>query len=284
MRHLSSSLFVSVAIATALLVVVPGAGAQSYIDAGEIAAISGVTGGAFALGLHIKHFDSTATVFWVEPSGFERRMQRLLGGSHYRGKTNFLDSDFGAAVTPITAAMLITAANLAYPQGKKEKDALQDGFLFGSGILATKAVTDITKGVFRRRRPAVAMGSSEMPLRTDSRYYYNHRSFVSGHSSSAFFSMVFLNARTRSIMRSEMSPAEYRSWRWLPPTVCFSWATFVGWSRIHAYKHYVTDVMAGALVGWLMGELFLSFGDYDDRTTADPANGTGTLLRFTITF
>ena len=55
-------------------------------------------------------------------------------------------------------------------------------------------------------------------------------------------------------MRQELHAGEYRDYRWAPPTVLFSWASFVGWSRIHAYKHFVSDVMVGAAVGVLPAE------------------------------
>ena len=261
-----------------------GTRAQEYVSGEEVAAITGASAAAFGAGSYVKRtFDSTDAVFWAKPTGVEKKIQYLLGGEYYPDKTNFLDDNLGSAATPLAAVTLITYANLRYPQGDREKDVLQDGFLFGAGILTTKAVTDMTKGLFRRRRPVLALEPELAARRTERNYRYDHRSFVSGHTSSAFFSMVFLNARARSIMRSEMSADDYRSWRWLPPTVCFSWASFVGWTRIHAFKHYITDVAGGALVGWLVAELFLSLGDYDERTPLEGSTSAGHLIRLTFT-
>ena len=236
--------------------------AQEYLSTEDALTITGGTATGFLIGRHIKRFDSTGTLFWLEPAGWEKDVQRFLGGEYYPNKTNLFDRRYGGGITAAGAMLLLGSADLAYPQGDKGKTFVQDQFLFVSGLTATKAATDMTKGLFRRRRPMAAMYPEMMPQRAEQSFLYDHQSFASGHTSSAFFSMAFLNIRARSIMRSEMSPDTYKSWRWLPPTVCFSWASLVGWSRIDAYKHYLTDVAAGALIGWLMAELFTSFGEY----------------------
>jgi membrane-associated phospholipid phosphatase len=75
-------------------------------------------------------------------------------------------------------------------------------------------------------------------------------------------------------MRHELSTDEYNGWNWAPPALLFSWASVVGWSRIHAYRHFFTDVAAGALVGFLMAELFYSFNDFKagSNSTGQPSN------------
>ena len=62
-------------------------------------------------------------------------------------------------------------------------------------------------------------------------------------------------------MHQNLSEEEYRDWSWPSPTVLYGWATIVGWSRIHSYKHYPLDVIVGALIGSLLGELFYSLND-----------------------
>lgn len=68
-------------------------------------------------------------------------------------------------------------------------------------------------------------------------------------------------------MRRELSADDYRDYRWISPTVLFGWASFVGWSRLHAYKHYLSDVILGSMAGWLLAELFFSL--LDDADSAD---------------
>lgn len=247
------------------------AAAEDYLRVGEVAALGGGTAGLFVIAHQVNRFDSTTTLFWTRPTGLERRLQYALGGRYYPDKTNFVDGKTGSAITPVATALLLGAADLGYPQGEKSKTFLQDQFLFVTGIGATKAVTGLTKGLFRRTRPMLALEPDLAAQRQKIEYRYDHQSFMSGHASSAFFSMTFLNIRLRSIMRAELSPEDYRTWRWLPPTVCFSWAGFVGWSRLSLYKHYITDVAVGALTGWLLGELFARIAS--DHTPAASTAG-----------
>lgn len=257
------------------------AGTREYLSGGEVAAIGGGSVLAYGVGLKLKHFDSTRHIFWDQPSTLERKIQYALGGRYYRGKTNFLDSHFGSALTPGIGLLTVGLADVAWPQGDKQKTFLQDQFLMFSGLIATKAVTDLTKGLFRRTRPVAALEPALVP--SDMPFDYAHQSFFSGHASSAFFAMTYANIRVRSIMRSELSPGEYRDWRWLPPTVFFSWASYVGWSRLHAFKHYFSDVAVGAAAGWLIAKLFHSLGDKMAEASAESGQ-PAPLIRLTFTF
>ncbi|MEE8575914.1 MAG: phosphatase PAP2 family protein [candidate division Zixibacteria bacterium] len=232
--------------------------ARQYLSGKKMGKIAAGTLAAAGFGHWFKRFDSTKAIFWNNPTGLELKLQHTLGGEYYVGKSNFLDHKFGAAVTPIASSMVLAIADLSWPQEDRSKGFFQDQFLFLTGIVATKAATDIAKGLFRRRRPLVAL---DVRSETDNAYYYEHNSFFSGHTSAAFFSMAYVNIRLRSIMRWQMSHDSYNNWKWAPPTVLFSWATVVGWSRVHAYKHYATDIVAGALLGFAIAEIFEEFGE-----------------------
>jgi membrane-associated phospholipid phosphatase len=65
-------------------------------------------------------------------------------------------------------------------------------------------------------------------------------SFPSGHTSLAFTGAEFI--------RNEYG------WRWATPA--YLAAGFVGWSRVHAKKHYTHDVVAGAVIGMLSNHDF----------------------------
>lgn len=65
-------------------------------------------------------------------------------------------------------------------------------------------------------------------------------SFPSGHATLAFTGAEFIRK-------------EY-GWRWAAPA--YGAAGFVGWSRVHAKRHYTRDVVAGALVGMLSNHDF----------------------------
>jgi PAP2 superfamily len=60
-------------------------------------------------------------------------------------------------------------------------------------------------------------------------------SFPSGHTSMAFAGAEFLRKQY--------------GWRWGAPA--YVAASFVGWSRVEARRHYTQDVLAGALIGML---------------------------------
>jgi membrane-associated phospholipid phosphatase len=253
---------------------------QEYLSAGEIAGISAASLGLGYLGHRSIKFEAPPNSVIKSPPGFDAAITRWLGGEYTHGKQNFLDSDFGSAFTPIASAVGIAAADMTWPQGDKTKFVLQDLFLFGSGALATKGVTDLTKGIFKRQRPYAYLESDQLTGREAQTYDYT--SFFSGHASSAFYSMTFVNKRTRSIMRHRLTPGEYGDWKWLPPVIFYGWASFVGLSRIQAYKHYTTDVAVGALVGWLVGELFFAFND--DPTASGGGESAPMMISFSLKF
>lgn len=255
-----------------------------YLESEEIAGIGAGSAALGGLGLWVKNTGTrNHPARWTTPSQFEKKLQAFLGGAYHPDKTNFLDNKYGNVITSFAAGTILTAANLGWPQGDKEKDVFQDLFLFTSGIFATKGVTDLFKGSIPRLRPNAALFPDSLGTRYKENSSYLRQSFFSGHSSNAFFSATYLNLRLRTIMRREMSFGNYRDWRWASPVVLFGWATFVGWSRIHAYQHYLSDVIFGALAGYLIGELFFSFNE-DLPVKNDSSDTINPLFQFTFRF
>ena len=259
--------------------------AGGFLSAEDAGIITASTVGVFVLGHHVKKLDSTKTPLIGGPILFDRKLQRLLGGDCSADKSNFLDNEFGSAVTPVSAALIMFTADLKWPQADKQgKLAVQNLFLFGAGLVATKGVTDITKGIVARPRPLPCLEPEIAALRTNIDHAYDHNSFFSGHTSSAFFAMTFLNKRIRAIMRNEMTIGDYGKYNWISPAAAFSWATFVGWTRIHAYKHFPTDIIAGAAAGILMAELFYSFNDYEPPKASTQPQPVRQLFSIRLTF
>ncbi len=85
---------------------------------------------------------------------------------------------------------------------------------FLRSFLANIAATGALKGAIARERPD---GS-------------NDNSFPSGHTSAAFQGASFIHLR----------------YGWARGLPAYAGATFVGFSRVYADKHYVSDVVAGA--------------------------------------
>ncbi len=67
-----------------------------------------------------------------------------------------------------------------------------------------------------------------------------------------------------------MSPGDYNDWKWVSPSLLYGWATVVGLSRVHAYKHHLFDVMAGAAAGILLSELFYNLPKNSNDSFASP--------------
>ena len=81
-----------------------------------------------------------------------------------------------------------------------------------------------------------------------------------------------------------MTVRKYDKYSWLSPATAFSWATFVGWTRIHAYKHFPTDIIVGAAAGILMAELFYSFNDYTPPLSGTQPQPVRQLFSIRLTF
>lgn len=253
---------------------------RTYLDRGELAAIGGSSLAVWQVGLYTKRSLITERPLWSSPLPLESSALRALAGGCSEGKSNFLDNTFGSAITPIAALAALTVINTSWPVATPGDDAAQDAFLFGGGILSTKGVTDIAKGLFRRQRPLPCLEPDLADRRPEIDLRYDNQSFFSGHTSSAFFSCVYLNKRIRSTMRARLSDSEYRDWRWVSSATLLGWATFVGWTRLHAYKHFPSDVLVGSLVGAGLAELFYSFGN--DNADKMASNTTPLLIRVRI--
>jgi len=258
---------------------------QEYLSTEEIAVISAASVGIVAIGVAVKNNAHNDKSLINGPILFDAKLQKLLGGDCRPNKTNFLDNTVGSAVTPGFTGLMLLTADLSWPEtNDKGKFVAQDLFLFTSGLFTTKGLTSLSKGLISRERPLPCLEPDIAGLRTDFNNAYDHNSFFSGHASSSFFSAVYLNKRLRSIMRRQLTPSEYDGWSWAPPALLFSWASIVGWSRIHAYKHYFTDVLAGAVVGYLVAELFYSFHDFDKMTAPSQPSGTRQIFSIRLKF
>jgi membrane-associated phospholipid phosphatase len=281
MQIIRLGLIISAAVALMLATSPNSMAGDHYISKKETVVISGATALLFTAGHFVKKIDSTRSPLIHGPLPLEESLQHTLGGDYHPGKRNFLDSHTASAYTPVAFGVFLTAADLRWPKGDRFKTTLQDGFLFTAGLLATKGITDLAKGITARPRPKIALESDSQTQNASADFADNHHSFFSGHASSAFFAATYLNKRVRSIMRTRLDEHEYRRWRWFPPIILFGWSTYVGWSRIQAYEHYVSDVIVGAAVGYLTAELYYSYAGVPHFGARLADNGATQLL---ITF
>lgn len=133
------------------------------------------------------------------------------------------DSGFGKtleAVDPwpiaVATAGLFVGGRLAH--GARFRAATYD---LANGVIVNLAYTELLKVTVRRVRPD---GS-------------NNQSFPSGHTSDAFtWATVF---------------ERHYGWKWGVPA--YALAATMGYSRIVRDKHYLSDVVAGATLGYIVG-------------------------------
>jgi len=126
--------------------------------------------------------------------------------------------------------------------------------LYMQTFLLTNTGTMITKSIVQRPRPYVHNPdvSHERKMNRTSK-----RSFFSGHTSSTFASAWFL----ASVYEKYHPNSKSKDWVWASSMTS---ASLVAYLRVKAGKHYLTDVLAGALFGTLVCYLVLESHELDN--------------------
>lgn len=143
-------------------------------------------------------------------------------------------------------------------------------------LLLNGGVTYLMKNVFRRTRPFVYNDDPRIPdsLRMSRTA---RRSFPSGHTSTAFASMVFL-----ATVYGKMNPDS--SSKDLVWAGCLATAGVTGYLRYAAGYHYPTDILAGAALGsfagWLVPQLHEIDQDGPGEKTAKGSMVMGLSVKF----
>lgn len=143
-------------------------------------------------------------------------------------------------------------------------------------LLLNGGATYLFKNLFRRSRPYVFNDDLRIPdsfrLTRTAR-----RSFPSGHTSTAFASMVFM-----ATVYGKLYPeSESRHWVWAG---CLATASVTGYLRYAAGYHYPSDILAGAALGafagWLVPQLHEIDRDGPDGSLAK----SGMVIGLTVGF
>jgi len=129
---------------------------------------------------------------------------------------------------------------------KRDKGAL--AILLIAGLTVTYYVVTFMKGAVARPRPFIFMPDANI-FSIDKSF-----SFPSNHAANAFMAATIL---------SEF----FGSWR----VGLFFVAALVGYSRVYLGVHFLTDVVAGAIVGILIGRALLHIGSSTGLTEGDGA-------------
>ncbi len=150
----------------------------------------------------------------------------------------FILTEFGSPT-----ALLIYAA-IAIALGNKNLKKIAAVLVIA--FLLASLVTEDIKDLVQRQRPYDGIAPAYL--------YTNNYSFPSGHSVAAFVAATIILA--------------YFGWKW--GLVSYIVAALIGISRIVLDVHYPSDVLAGALIGFILGELVvfaayrLGLYDYPD--------------------
>ena len=114
-------------------------------------------------------------------------------------------------------------------------------FVWAGTLLLNGVVTDKLKHSFQRYRPNTGMSAHTFDGLEGPGV---HHSLPSAHTSNAF--------ATATVFATL-----YKDKKWVPP-LAYGLAAVVGASRVHNNAHWVSDVMAGAAVGYLSARAMLA--------------------------
>ncbi|MDX5417773.1 MAG: phosphatase PAP2 family protein [Hymenobacteraceae bacterium] len=132
---------------------------------------------------------------------------------------------------------MVPVAGIAFTSGILFKDSkLQKVGLVSMGsILMSSGITSILKNQFHRYRPSATTENHifDGPISNS-----QNNSLPSAHTATAF------------AMATSVAAVYGYEYKYAPP-IAYGVATLVGLSRINDNAHWVTDVMAGALVGYV---------------------------------
>lgn len=148
--------------------------------------------------------------------------------------TKYVFEPVGSGVYPLIAAATFYASGVIWKNQRSKKVAMN----CAKSFLIANSFVQISKYAFSRQLPLAE------PPDANKWFRGNHNdSFFSGHTTTAF-SVATVIAE------------EYKETVWVP-IVSYTLAGCAGLSRIHDNKHWASDVLTGALVGYLTGKLIV---------------------------
>jgi membrane-associated phospholipid phosphatase len=141
---------------------------------------------------------------------------------------------FSNSAVPISIASPIVIYSLSLI--KKDSTLKKQALFIGETFLVNAFLTVALKKTIKRDRPYVSYPEIDNVI-LESSY-----SMPSGHTSTAFATATSLSMA-------------FPKWYVIVPS--FTWASAVGYSRMHLGVHYPTDVLAGTIIG--SGSAYLTF-------------------------
>ena len=145
----------------------------------------------------------------------------------------------------VLAITLLASPALLYTQTGAAMSGGELTLMYAETVLLQQATVGLLKSLVGRTRPFVDNDDPRIPAELK-RSRTAVRSFPSGHTASAFAGAVFLGEVFARLNPDD--PARH----WVRGT-SLALAAVTGWLRIEAGKHFPSDVIAGAIVGSLIG-------------------------------
>lgn len=174
----------------------------------------------------------------LERFGFDSRLSLSIGrtdNGKSLGSMSPIMLPLAASTVRLSAMLLIDAvSNVDYSPLAYEKLVR-----FHKALLYTYGLTSFAKNSFPRTRPD---GST-------------NESFFSGHTSITFATSTYLYLEAKDFIdylnwKNEGLPLlSPQAWKAMSFAALYGWAGYVGYSRMRDRRHYVSDVVVGALAG-----------------------------------
>ena len=211
---------------------------------------------AFLARNYYKADNPSTKIVSIPASAFERRIAGSIGQS---GQESLGSMDAWLLPGIVLGGRVLWAVgnNLAGDESMSGEYART--WTFARALMYNYLATELVKNVVSRPRPDGA----------------DNKSFFSGHTSSAFATSSYLYREIDDMLDRSISDATTRdALKALSFGVLYGWAGYVGYSRMQDNKHYLGDVLLGAAVGTLVGNLV--FGQYFGEDNEQlPAIGLG---------
>ena len=230
-----------------------------------------VTAAAFAFWGGTQLFESRLAATncrWCNPGSVDASVQSALRWNDSSAAN--LASNLGAYVlVPLTTLGLLSLD--AQREGRLA-ELPGDGLVIAEAVALNGALTQIVKFAVGRERPFVnALPADQKPL--TARPADNNVSFYSSHTSFAF-SLAVSTGTVASMRHSRWAPAI-----WAAGLVS---AAAVGYLRIAADQHYLTDVLVGAAAGSAIG-FAVPYGFHREpgALAVSPVPGGGAMMTVT---
>ncbi|MBA4410144.1 MAG: phosphatase PAP2 family protein [Bacteroidota bacterium] len=163
-------------------------------------------------------------------------------------------------------SLLLMSGFMAHGLIAKNQRSVSTSLLCLESFALASLFTRIPKILVGRERPNNPEGYGPYTIKGP----FHGNSFPSGHTTAVF--------AVASVVATQ-----YRDTGWVPVTA-YSVATLVGLSRIYDNKHWLTDVVAGATIGTLVGNL-VNHRNSNSKLTVVPfrnSNFQGVRLAYTL--